>query len=219
MSRMLTARSFFAGGVINGMVYVAGGYSKDQYELNSAEVLDPIKGNWQPVAGMGMNMVPYDSAVLNGRLYATEGCVWPFLSSPRGRVYDPQTDHWEDMAVGMREGWTGSSVVVDGHLFVISEYEQMKVKVYDVESDSWDIVESSPMPEKIRKPFSVNSVGGRIFVIGRGLHVAVGQVEKKSCVGSNGKERKRSFSIQWQDMDVPQEFGDLTPSSTQVLYA
>ncbi|EHA8587784.1 putative F-box/kelch-repeat protein [Cocos nucifera] len=123
------------------------------------------------------------------------------------------------MAVGMREGWTGSSVVVDGHLFVISEYERMKVKIYDVETDSWDIVESSPMPEQIRKPFSVNSVGNRIFVVGRGLHVAVGHVEKKSYTGSNGKGKKQSFSIQWQGMDVPQEFGGLTPSSTQVLYA
>ncbi|XP_008812564.2 F-box/kelch-repeat protein At1g30090-like [Phoenix dactylifera] len=219
MSRMLAARSFFAGGVIDGMVYVAGGYSKDQYELNSAEVLDPVKGNWRPVASMRANMVAYDSAVLNGRLYATEGCVWPFLSSPTGQVYDPKTDSWGDMAVGMREGWTGSSVVVDGHLFVISEYERMKVKVYDGESDSWDVVESSPIPEQIRKPFSVNSVGSRIFIVGRGLHVAVGHVEKKSCAGSDGKGRRQSFSVQWQDIDVPQVFVDLTPSSTQVLYA
>ncbi|XP_008775369.2 F-box/kelch-repeat protein At1g30090-like [Phoenix dactylifera] len=218
MSRMLAARSFFAAGVIDGMVYVAGGYSKDQFELNSAEVLDPITGNWQPIASMGRNMVSYDSAVLNGRLYTTEGCVWPFLSSPRGQVYDPRADRWEDMAVGMREGWTGSSVVVDGHLFVISEYERMRVKVYDVESDSWDIVDSSPMPERIRKPFSVNSVGRRIFIVGRGLHVAVGHVEK--CYsGFDGKAKKQRFSIQWQDIDVPQEFGVLTSSSAQVLYA
>ncbi|KAJ8484454.1 hypothetical protein OPV22_016939 [Ensete ventricosum] len=219
MSRMLAARSFFAGGVIDGRVYVAGGYSTDQFELDSAEVLDPVNGNWQPVASMGINMASYDSAVLDGRLYVTEGCVWPFLSSPRGQVYDPKANNWEPMAVGMREGWTGSGVVIHGHLFVISEYERMRLKVHDVESDSWDTVEGSSMPERIHKPFSVTSVGSKIVVVGRGLHVAIGQVENKGYCNSDGKTKKQKFSIQWQEVDVPPEFCDLTPSSTHVLYA
>ncbi|OAY73268.1 F-box/kelch-repeat protein At1g30090 [Ananas comosus] len=215
MSRMLAARSFFARGVIDGRVYVAGGYSTDQFELDSAEVLDPVKGNWQPIANMGTIMASSDSAVLNGRLYVTEGCVWPFLSSPRGQVYDPKTNCWEGMPIGMREGWTGSSAVVDGHLFVISEYERMRVKVYDFESDSWETVAGSPMSERIRKPFSVSCVGSRIFVVGRGLHVVVGHVETSDC----SSKKKKSFSIRWQEVDVPKDFADLTPSSTQVLYA
>ncbi|XP_072989023.1 F-box/kelch-repeat protein At1g30090 [Typha latifolia] len=219
MSRMLTARSFFASGVINGSVYVAGGYSTNQYELDSAEVLDPIKGNWQPIASMGMNMVCSDSAVLKERLYVTEGCVWPFLSSPRGQVYDPKTDRWETMALGMREGWTGSSVVIYDHLFVISEYNRMKVKVYDMECDSWDTVEGSPLPERIRKPFSVSCISNRIFVVGRGLHAAVGHVARMACSSSDRETRKQIFSVRWQEINVPREFADLTPSSSQVLYA
>jgi len=219
MTRMLAARSFFAGGVIDGRVYVAGGYSTNQFELNSAEVLDPDKGVWQPIASMGINMASSDSAVISGRLYVTEGCAWPFFSSPRGQVYDPKIDRWEAMPVGMREGWTGQSVVIDGHLFVISEYERMKVKIYDPQTDSWDSVSGPPMPERIMKPFSVSCLDSKIVVVGRGLHVAIGYVEKQPAAGGNSGSRSSSYSICWQDVDVPKEFSDLTPSSSQILHA
>ncbi|WVZ60070.1 hypothetical protein U9M48_010136 [Paspalum notatum var. saurae] len=42
VTRMLAARSFFASGVIDERVYVAGGYNTDQFELSSTEVLDPV---------------------------------------------------------------------------------------------------------------------------------------------------------------------------------
>ncbi|CAN6196892.1 unnamed protein product [Urochloa humidicola] len=218
MTRMLAARSFFAGGVIDGRVYVAGGYSTNQFELNSAEVLDPEKGVWQPIASMGMNMASSDSAVISGKLYVTEGCAWPFFSSPRGQIYDPKINRWEGMPVGMREGWTGQSVVIDGCLFVISEYERMKVKVYDPVTDSWDSVSGPPMPERIMKPFSVSCLDSKIVVVGRGLHVAIGHVEKQPAGGGNSGSSS-SYSISWQDVDVPKEFSDLTPSSSQILHA
>ncbi|XP_077253877.1 galactose oxidase/kelch repeat superfamily protein [Tasmannia lanceolata] len=217
MSRMLTARSFFAGGVIDGLVYAAGGNSNDLFELESAEVLDPVKGNWLPIANMGANMASYDAAVLDGKLFVTEGWAWPFLFSPRGQVYDPKANSWESMAVGLREGWTGSSVVVYGHLFVVPEHERMRLKVYDMESDSWDTVIGSPVPEQICKPFSVNSSDCRIYIVGRNLHVVVGHVQRLSCGSSTGK--KWSFSVLWQSIDAPKSFCDLTPSSSQVLFA
>jgi len=220
-TQMHTPRSFFASGLIDGRVYVAGGYSTDQFELNSAEVFDPVNGNWQPVASMGANMACYDSAVLNGRLYVTEGWMWPFLASPIGQVYDPRTDRWEEMAAGLREGWTGPSVVVGGHLFVVSEREGMRVKVYDAESDSWEATEGFCVPERIRKPVAVSTSGCKIYVVGRGLRVAVGHVERLDCSGSDGNGKKHRFCIQWQEVDAPApwEFCELTPSSTQILFA
>ncbi|KAK9936789.1 hypothetical protein M0R45_013613 [Rubus argutus] len=180
---------FFASGVIDGMIYVAGGNSTDLFELDSAEVLDPAIGSWRPIASMGTNMASYDAAVLNGKLLVTEGWLWPFYVSPRGQVYDPRTDNWESMAVGLREGWTGSSVVIYGHLFVVSELERMKLKVYDSNTDSWETIEGPPLPEQICKPFAVNACDCTIYVVGRNLHVAVDSLS------------------------------DLTPSSSQVLYA
>lgn len=217
MNRMISARSFFASGVIDGMVYAAGGNSTDLYELDSAEVLDPISGNWRAIANMGTNMASYDAAVLNGKLLVTEGWLWPFYVSPRGQVYDPRTNSWETMAVGLREGWTGSSVVVYGHLFVVSELERMKLKVYNQEADSWEAIDGSPLPEQICKPFAVNACDCQIYVVGRNLLVAVGHISKlnpkESCEG------KWNFSVQWQVIDAPKSLSNLTPSSSQVLFA
>ncbi|KAJ6835808.1 F-box/kelch-repeat protein [Iris pallida] len=223
-ARMHTARSFFASGVIDGRVYVAGGYSADQFELSSAEVFDPVRGDWKPVASMGANMACYDSAVLGRKLYVTEGWMWPFLASPIGQVYDPKNDSWEPMAVGMREGWTGPSVVVGSRLFVVSEREGMRVKVYDADSDCWDIVGGSSVPERIRKPYAVSANGNRIYVVGRGLRVAVGHVQKSEFGDGNGNRNgngRERFCIQWQEIDAPapRVYGDLTPSSTRIVFA
>jgi len=214
MNQMVTARSFFASGVIDGMIYVAGGNSSDLFELDSAEVLDLENGCWRPIARMSMNMASYDAAVLDGKLLVTEGWLWPFFVSPRGQVYDPRTNDWENMAIGLREGWTGSSVVLYGHLFVVSEHERMKLKVYDVDSDSWDTVEGPPLPDQICKPFSVSSCDSKIYVVGRNLHVAVGQILR-----ANLTKKKLSFAVVWNVVNAPEVFSHLTPSSSNVLFA
>lgn len=218
VDHMITARSDFACGVIDGMIYVSGGKDSDLLELDSAEVLDPIDGHWNSIKTMGENMASYDAAVLDGKLFVTEGWLWPFYVSPRGQVYDPKTDSWKNMAVGLREGWTGSSVVIFGHLFVVSEHERMKVKVYDAETDSWEAVKGPALPEQICRPFSVNACDSYIYVVGRNLCVAIGHVsgpEPRRAVS----ERKGRFSIQWHVVDSPKWFSELAPSCTQVLFA
>ncbi|XP_052179586.1 F-box/kelch-repeat protein At1g30090 [Diospyros lotus] len=220
MKKMNTARSFFASGVIDGMLYVAGGNSTDLFELNSAElnsaeVLDPTEGTWRPIASMGTNMASYDAAVLNGKLLVTEGWFWPFYFVPRGQIYDPKTDKWESMAAGLREGWTGSSIVVFGQLFVVTEHERTRLKVYDTDNDSWEAVQGPPLPEQICKPFSVTCFGRRIIVVGRNLHVAAGDISRLNVASNSGK--KSSFSVRWRVVNAPEDFCNLTPSSAQVL--
>jgi hypothetical protein len=214
MKKMTTPRSFFASGVINGQIYVAGGNSTDLFELDSAEVMDPGQGIWYPIANMGTNMASYDSAVVNGKLLVTEGWFWPFYVVPRGQIYDPVTNIWKDMASGLREGWTGSSAVIYGRLFVVSEHERTKLKVYDVNTDSWEPVQGPALPEQICKPFSVSCSDYRIFVVGRNLHVAVGFIS----VSVDSRERNMSgFCVKWKVIKAPESFLNLTPSSAQVL--
>ncbi|KAL4586321.1 hypothetical protein LXL04_010957 [Taraxacum kok-saghyz] len=217
MKKMITPRSFFAGGVISGKVYVAGGNSGRQFDLNSAEVMDPDVGVWQPISDMGTNMACYDSAVLDGKLLVTEGWLWPFYNVPRGQVYDPRTDHWESMAMGLCEGWTGSSVVIFGHLFVVSEHERTKLKVYDSSDDTWKTINGPPLPEQICKPFVVNGFNDRIYVTGKDLFVAVGVIYQLNK--SSSTDTDINFTVEWQVVEAPECFSDLTPSSAQILLA
>ncbi|KAJ0576013.1 putative kelch-type beta propeller [Helianthus annuus] len=116
-------------------------------------------------------------------------------------------------ASGVREGWTGSSAVIYGHLFVVTEHERTKLKVYDTNNDSWITVDGPPLPEQICKPFSVNCNNSKIYVVGRNLHVAVG------CILRLNTENNLCFSVHWQVVEAPQVFSDLAPSSIQVLFA
>ncbi|KAL5731752.1 hypothetical protein ACHQM5_004452 [Ranunculus cassubicifolius] len=184
MEKMKTERSFFASGVIDGLVYVAGGNSSELYELESGEVLDPVKGNWKAIS------------MLDGKLLVTEGWLWPFLISPRG--------------------WTGLGVVIKGQLFVVSERERMNLKVYDVKTDSWDVVAGSPVPELIEKPFSVSSNECRVFVVGCNLHVAIGYLKKMNLMSGTGKNWY--FLVEWTTVKAPGTFSGWSPSNSQVLY-
>lgn len=210
MKKMTTARSFFASGVMDGMIYVAGGNGPELFELGSAEVFDPETGVWKPIANLCTNMASYDAAVVDGKLLVTEGWFWPFYVRPMGQIYDPSTDKWGNMAAGLREGWTGSSVVMHGHLFVLTEHERTKLKVYDAETDSWSLVQGPSVPEMICKPFCVSSWECKIYVVGHNLRVAVGTV-------SSGKRCR--FSVQWGVVDAPETLLDFTPSIAEVVLA
>ncbi|KAK8964490.1 F-box/kelch-repeat protein [Platanthera guangdongensis] len=85
----------------------------------------------------------------------------------------------------------------------------------------WQVLDliHCPVPERIKKPFSVNANGWKIYVVGRGLHVAIGFVQRTWSCRSDENSMKSNFSIQWYEIEVPVSFGDLTPSSTQVLFA
>ncbi|KAH7296513.1 hypothetical protein KP509_26G026300 [Ceratopteris richardii] len=209
---MSTPRSFFASGVIDGKIYAAGGNSTDSHELSSAEVYDPAGDQWHPIASMGANMARYDSAILSGKLYVTEGWSWPFRSSPRGQIYDPKEDKWEDMTLGMRQGWTGLSVVLDNHLYIISEQDTTKLKVFDPEGDVWRYVSGAPMPLHMALPFSVNAIDGKLVLVARSLHIAVGTIT------SNEEDGRSVRLVEWQSMHAPNAFSDFIPSHSVVIY-
>ncbi|KAL2933001.1 hypothetical protein RDABS01_016120 [Bienertia sinuspersici] len=88
----------------------------------------------------------------------------------------------------------------------------MKLKVYDLNSNSWEAVEGQPLPEQICKPFSVNSWGSNIYVLGQDLHVAMGKISKVNLEGHY--EKKFRFGVRWHVEDAPMAFSDLTPSSS-----
>ncbi|CAN8303900.1 unnamed protein product [Cochlearia groenlandica] len=208
-NKMVTPRSFFASGVMDGLIYAAGGNSADLFELDSAEVLNPFDGKWRPISSMVAHMASYDATVLNEKLYVTEGWLWPFFVLPRGQVYDPRNDRWETMAIGLREGWTGTSIVVYDRLFIVSELERMKMKVYDSVSDSWETVNGPELPGRICRPFTVKCYKNRVYVVGRDFRVAVGSIWRSEM---------NKFGLRWEVVESPERYGDLTPANSQILF-
>lgn len=211
-SPMPTARSFCASGNINGKIVAVGGSGSNVGEsITAVECYDPENDTWMELANLPLGLARYDSAVVGHKMYVTEGWTWPFLFSPRGAVYDFQRDTWQMMSDGMREGWTGISVVLDGRLFVISEHGDCPMKLYIPESDTWQYVGGDKLPRGLmQRPFAVSGAEGRIFVVSCGLNVAIGRIYDEA----DGK-----CCAEWEVVCAPEAFKEFAPSNCQVVYA
>ncbi|KAK1293542.1 F-box protein AFR [Acorus calamus] len=207
LSPMPTPRSFFAAGAVNGKIVSAGGGGVDVY--------DPAEDRWttSSAAGNGRwgGLGKYDAAVVKGRMHVTEGWTWPFNSSPRAGVYDAEGDTWREMKVGMREGWTGASVVLEGgRLVVVSECGERRLKVYEEGMDSWAYVEGEGVPEEIGRPYAVGGAERTVYVVAGGLDVGIGRL---GCDGKGG------WRVEWEVVKGPKVFEGWVPQHCQVLYA
>ncbi|KAE9587006.1 putative F-box domain, kelch-type beta propeller [Lupinus albus] len=150
-------------------------------------------------------------------IYDTESDTWrwPFMFGPRGWVYDCDCDTWQVMRKGMREGWTGMGVGVGGRVFVVTEYGECQVKVYDEESDTWQYVGGDRFPSDVmRRPFAVRGFEEKIYVVSGGLNVAIGSV-----VICEEDDDNNGVRMRWEVVEAPKSLGELSPWKCQVLYA
>lgn len=207
VSPMPTPRSVFVAGSIKEKIVAVGGNES----IATAECYDPESDTWTAAATIDTGLAKYESAVVGNKMYVTEGWSWPCNFSPRGRVYDPDEDTWRGMSKGMREGWSGLSVVLDGRMFMISEYGDCPMKVYVPDDDTWRYVGGEKLPrDAMKRPFAVNGVEGRIYVVSCGLNVAVGRLFEGP---------KWEFKVEWNVVPAPEAFHGFSPLNCQVLYA
>ncbi|CAH8392465.1 unnamed protein product [Eruca vesicaria subsp. sativa] len=211
-SPMLSPRTYFVAGNVDGKIMAVGGSLDGVGEATTdVESYDPESDTWKESAKLPMVLPKYDSAVIGREMLVTEGWAWPFMFPPMAQVYDYDKDTWREMRGGMKEGWTGLSVVIRGRLFVISEHGNFPMKVYSSDDDTWEYVSGQKLPkETMRRPLAVTGAEDRMFVVGEGLNVAEGRVSERQ----NGE-----FRVVWRMItSSPQARTQLTPASCHVLY-
>ncbi|CAL4933031.1 unnamed protein product [Urochloa decumbens] len=170
VSSMSTGRAFCKTSLLNNKLYVVGGVSKSKdglTPLQSAEVFDPATGAWAEVPDMTFSkaqalptaflaelLKPIATGMTSykGKLYVPQSLYsWPFFVDVGGETFDPETNSWAEMPVGMGEGWparqagTKLSAVVDGDLYALepsTSSDSGKIKVYDPQEDTWKVAVS-----------------------------------------------------------------------------
>ncbi|KAM3206263.1 hypothetical protein ACQJBY_061751 [Aegilops geniculata] len=196
VSSMSSARAFGRTGLLNNKLYVVGGVIREETglaPLQSAEVFDPATGIWADVPNMPFSkaqtlptafladlLKPVATGIVSfgGKLYVPQSLYsWPFFVDVGGEVFDPVTDSWSDMPVGLSEGWPGRqagtklSAVVNGDLYALEPptcSDGGKIKMYDPKEDTWKaVVGQVPVGDfaESKSPYLLAGLLGKLHLV------------------------------------------------------
>ncbi len=177
---MPTARPHPMSGVINGLLYVAGGYAVSGAnvvtELNVLEVFDPAANSWTTKAPMPTARHGGASAAISGKLYVAGGCLQAGNQFTNVlEVYDPATNAWTTKVPMPTSRCVAEAAAIDGKLYVVggaitsnNTFPRINVlEVYDPATDTWTT--KAPMPTS-RAYIAAEEIGGKLYVVGGALN-------------------------------------------------
>lgn len=181
---MNVARCEFAGGLIEGKIYVFGGHGTDT-RLKSTQVFDPAQNQWTPLASnesnAGEGVMELTGAVVGGKLYAFGawggtgsnglGTAFNFVQK-----YDPDTDAWTPLAPKPTPVSGATCAVYNGEIYVFGgmfgyevspgKYHDTRynvVEAYNPASDTWRLVARLP---KMISGQALAVVGDKAYLMG-----------------------------------------------------
>ena len=171
---MSVARDQFAGGVIDGKIYVFGGNGNpDGADLKSTEVYDPNTHSWTMLADNNNNGGPggeeLTSAVVNDKLYVFGACGIAF-----NEMYDPATDSWTTLAPKPTFNRAGPTTVYNNEIYIfggssndpdpnLNNQLSDVVECYDPSTDMWRFVTNMP---KVLDNFGIATIGSKAYLFG-----------------------------------------------------
>lgn len=227
---MSIARAYCKTGVLNNKLYAVGGVTRERgglSPLQSAEVFDPCTGMWSEVPSMPFSkakmlptaflaelLKPIATGMTSyrGKLYVPQSLYcWPFFVDVGGEVYDPETNSWVEMPIGMGEGWpakqagTKSSATVDGGLYSLdpsSSLDSPTIKMYDHQDDSWKIIEGDlPICTDSESPYLLAGFLGKLHVITKATNhnIVVMEAERQNRLVSAASTSSSSLGASLQE--------------------
>lgn len=165
ISSLPTERYHFTANIVEGLVYVIGGYGDQQMVV---EIYDPATDSWTSGASPGRGRAAHASCVLDGNIYVfggDEGFNW----HNGAEKYDPLTNTWTTIAAVPPEIEHGTGLhtcaAVNGKIYLMGGLgsDLNLVRAYNPTTDTWE--DRSPLLIGRISPASV-TVGGKILVIG-----------------------------------------------------
>ena len=118
---MPTPRTWGTCAVVNGKIYVIGGYSFSTYTAtNVNEVYDPSTDTWETKTPLPQALfgITREDPVIDGKIYVTHGLDGVNFHSSN-YMYDPSTDSWEQKSDAAHPRDGAASAVVSGKLYVM----------------------------------------------------------------------------------------------------
>lgn len=167
MPPMLFARKCAAAGVIEGKLYVCGGFDATEQALDLSECLDPRASTvWEALPLMLEPRAEPSSGVVGRRLYVCGGGggLWVQLNS--AEAFDPAEGSWQPLPP-MREPRSGATAAAVGfHLYVcggMGNSMATSVESFDTRGGFWEAMTPASVP---RYGAAAASADGRLYVFG-----------------------------------------------------
>lgn len=167
-TKMTTSRYAFTSNVVNGKIYVIGGYNKDYTAFQLVEEYDPATNKWTTKNPSNTGHAAHSSCVINNKIYVfggDRGQQWTGVVE----AYDPATDQWttKDSLPIDSNAPLGMSTATDfnGKAYIIGGFtnpEPARVCEYNPISDSWRLTNS------YKKNYNAEAItlNGVIYFIG-----------------------------------------------------
>jgi N-acetylneuraminic acid mutarotase len=161
---MPTPRFGAAAGVVNGIVYVAGGYGAGGALLSTVEAYNPATNTWTTRRAMPTSRTYAAAGVLNDILYVAGGeGTNGFETMGTLEAYDPTSDTWTTRAAMPTARSTGAAGVIDGILYVAGGGGLATLEAYDPTTNKWTTKTAMPTARSFAPGGAVNGI---LYVVG-----------------------------------------------------
>jgi RNA polymerase sigma factor (sigma-70 family) len=159
---MPTARAANSSSVVNGKIYVIGGWDDNGAGMSTVEEYDPVINKWTTKANMPTPRQGIKTEVVNGKIYA----MTDYFKITPVEEYDPKTNIWKQKANIPWPGGGAGIAVLDNKIYVIGGWNSghvANVAVYDPETDKWENKNNLPVATANG---SASVVKGKIYLVG-----------------------------------------------------
>jgi len=205
-----------AAAVVDGLMYVPGGYTAAGEVVTTTEVYDPANDTWDTRAPLPAPLCAYAIAAMDGKLFVFGG--WDGDSYVASVYeYDPQEDGWTaKTAMSTARGFAAAGVVED-KVYVIGGYDgRTEFALCEEYNPAKD--DGTGIPWTIKAPMSVGRGGLGVAVVGKNLY-AIGGGWQSYLVHS---ERYNPGTNTWANFETPitAEWRNLGVAATEAkIYA
>ena len=167
---MPTGRGFVSGTVVEGKIYVIGGFPTHSSVSSAVEMYDPTADSWTTMANMPSRRCAHATCTFDGKIYVFGGMSPDPYSTAKKNVYvyNPQTDIWTQKADMPYANALCGIAVVDDTIYLIggslsaSSRPVSRLIAYKPAMDSW--TQKANMPTA-RGFLSASVVNGKIYAI------------------------------------------------------
>jgi len=160
---MKVARQDHSVALLDGYLYVVGGFNSHKGPLDLVECFSPVRNEWKTVCPMNAKRKALGVTVHGGKLYASGGLDGNYSSLRSVEIFDSKTSVWQYTG-SLNEARYSHCLVADKeYIYAVGGWELASVERFDPQQSNWEVISHMSVP---RAGATAVLLNGRIYVSG-----------------------------------------------------